>query len=142
MKTLTLTVSLLLIGSLSLASAATIDEQITAIVNASPQERVELINAFKTEVAAMNEQERAAAIAQLRSSMQTNGAMMQREAQTRTQTETKTHMQERLEQPQNGSTQTQMMQQHQAAGQAIHQNTPASTTGSTMGTHQGFHGGR
>lgn len=48
--------------------AASINEQIEAIKNASPAERVELMNRLKTEIAAMNEEDRANAINTLQQS--------------------------------------------------------------------------
>lgn len=46
--------------------AQTIDQKIAAIATAPAQERVALMNALKVEISQMNEQDRAAALAQLK----------------------------------------------------------------------------
>ncbi|MDP3119676.1 MAG: hypothetical protein Q8N01_04605 [Sulfuricurvum sp.] len=52
-----------------LYGADTINEQIQAIQKASVQERAELMNKLKIQIASMNEEERADAISSLRTSM-------------------------------------------------------------------------
>lgn len=52
-----------------LHGADTINEQIQAIQKASIQERAELMNKLKIQIASMNEEERADAISSLRTSM-------------------------------------------------------------------------
>lgn len=66
--------SLLFMSSLY---AVSIDEQIEAIKNAPPAERVELMNRLKTEIAAMNEEDRAKAINTLRQSRGGTGNRLQ-----------------------------------------------------------------
>ena len=95
MKAITLSATLMLLGSLTLAMAdVTVDEQITAIKNAPAQERVQLMNQFKERLATMNESEREAAIKQLRTQTQTQSRLQSGEGagegdqlQTRTQTQ-------------------------------------------------------
>ena len=78
MKTSKIVVALLLFSSLG---AASIDEQISAIINAPSEERVELVNQFKKTLATMSTEDRIDAINQMRSSMQA----------TNLQTQTKVH---------------------------------------------------
>jgi len=86
MKVLRLSAALLLLGSLtlSLADTPTVDEQISAIENATTvEERTDLVNEFKTTLSTLSVEDRAAAVEQLQSVMQDSGLMMQ--TQTRTQ---------------------------------------------------------
>ena len=84
MKTLGLAATLMLLGTLTLSMAdTTVDEQIAAIAAATPEERVALVNGFKETLSTMNNNERAAAIAQMRSSMSSTGEQMQTQTQTR-----------------------------------------------------------
>ena len=71
--------SLAVMGTLTLgfADANTpvptgIDAQITAIQTAKPEDRVTLMNQFKTELSNMNAEDRSAAIAQMQTQMQGN----------------------------------------------------------------------
>lgn len=57
--------------------ADTINDQIEAIKNAPPAERVEMMNRLKIEIAAMNEEERANAIDALQKSRGANGNKLQ-----------------------------------------------------------------
>ena len=116
MKTLGLVTTLMLLGTLTLGVAdVSVDEQIAAISNATPEERVALVNDFKETLATMNDDERAAAIAQMRSTMSSSGEQMQTQTQTRQrsrigqmeQSEGMQHMQQ-MNQKQTGS---QAMQQ-------------------------------
>ncbi len=67
MKIVTTAVAALLIGSFTAVSAnESIDAQIAKIQQAKAQERVQLMNEFKMQLADMNEQDRADAINQLR----------------------------------------------------------------------------
>lgn len=85
MKTLNITAAILLLGSLTLGAAATIDEQITAIQNATTQEeRVELVNEFKTTLSTLSKEERQEATAKLRESMQGSGAELKMQVRERT----------------------------------------------------------
>ena len=64
-------IGILLSGSFSqLLAEDSIDHQINAIQKASPQERVQLMNKFKMQLADMNEEERANAIIQMQERMQ------------------------------------------------------------------------
>ena len=122
MKKLTLSVAALaLLGTLTLgmaeetASANTsIDAKITAIENAkTPEQRVKLMNEFKTTVSTLSQEDRAAAVEQLRATMQANGE----------QTQTRTQLKERSRVAQMEETQNmqahQTMEQHRAASQAM-----------------------
>lgn len=106
----------MLLASLTFADTA-IDTQIDAIINATDTERPTLVNDFKTSVATLNDEERSAAIAQLRDAMQANNL------QTKTQTQTRTQTKARINQTQEAQNmeQAQRMQQHQAASQAMNQ---------------------
>lgn len=67
MKNFTLPLSLVLLGA-TLFGDESINEQIEAIKNAPPSERVELMNRLKTQIAAMNEKDRANALDTLQQS--------------------------------------------------------------------------
>ena len=73
MKTL-LWIPLLFISitCLSANDILSIDQQITAMQQATPQERVKLMNQFKQHLASMNAEERSKSITQLREKMQQN----------------------------------------------------------------------
>jgi len=107
--TLWIPLFLAVITTLSANEARSIDQQITAIQNASPQERVKLMNQFKQQLASMNAKERSKSISQLREKMHNDKAdeHMNSEAQ-RDQMQQSEHLQ-RMEQ---------MQQQH--AGQQVH----------------------
>jgi len=65
----------IVLGSFTVVVAnENVDTQIANIKGASAQERVQLMNEFKVKLAAMNAQERADAISQLRSQVQTSKA--------------------------------------------------------------------
>lgn len=73
MNTFTKTLCLsFLMGSAALCAneQISVDQQITAMQKATPQERVKLMNQFKQQLATMNAQERAKSISQLREKMQ------------------------------------------------------------------------
>jgi len=76
MKILTMTISLLLFNA-TLFGVESINEQIEAIKNASPTERVELMNRLKIQIAAMNEEERSNAINTLQQSRGGSGNRVQ-----------------------------------------------------------------
>ncbi|MDY0117426.1 MAG: hypothetical protein RBR59_07620 [Sulfurimonadaceae bacterium] len=122
MKTLKLSATLMLLGALSVGMAQTIDEQITAIQNASPEERVTLVNEFKTTLSTLSSEERAEAIAQLRASMPTDT--------TRTQTQTKTKERSRLNQMEQTESmkREQNMNQNQVPNQSMRQGTQSGDT--------------
>jgi hypothetical protein len=114
-------ITLALLGSLTLTLAdASIDVQITAIQNAPAQERVELMNQFKQQLATMNAEDRSAAI----SAMQTK--MQARQDENHAQRDmTRVRMQEHageMQMEQNGQmSQMQNMNQHQAGEQFMQQ---------------------
>jgi len=85
MKTLSISIATaLLLGSFTAVGADEgIDAQINAIQNAKGDQRRELMNAFKRQLAKMNEQERSEAIAQMRGQLQ---QMNQEQTQDRTRT--------------------------------------------------------
>ncbi|QOY51852.1 hypothetical protein [Candidatus Sulfurimonas baltica] len=106
MKTLSISATLLLLGTLTLGLSATVDEQIRAIEAATTtQDRVRLVNEFKTTLSTMSEQERAVAIDQFRSTMQADAEQVQ----TRTQTRERNRL--------NQMDETQVMQQNQIRNQ-------------------------
>ena len=124
MKTLTLSVvALSLLGTLTLGMAEdtastsiNVDAQISAIENAKTQEqRVALVNEFKTNISTLSKEDRTVAIEQLRSTMQANGERTQTHAQVRERTRVA-----QMEENENIQAQ-QQMNQHRAASQAMGQ---------------------
>ena len=121
MKAITLSVTaLMLLGTLTVGMAddISVDEQITAIQEAPAQERIKLMNQFKTHLATMNESEREEAITQLRTQTktQTQARLQEKSAEGEANTEatmakTRTMTQERSRV--NEMQQTQEMQQQQ-----------------------------
>jgi len=85
MKTLSISITTaLLLGSFtSVGANESIDAKISEIQNAKGDQRRELMNAFKRQLAQMNEKERSEAIAQMREQLQ---QMNQEQAQERTRT--------------------------------------------------------
>lgn len=74
MKTMRLSATLMLLGGLTLGMAeVSVDAQIAAIKGASVQERVRLMNEFKTTLSTLSQEEREAAIEKLRTSVGTDG---------------------------------------------------------------------
>jgi len=137
MKTSYIAATIILLGTLTSGTAATIDEQITAIQNATTQEeRVELVNEFKTTLSSLTIEERKEATAKLRKNMQGSGAEL------KMQMRDKTHIQSG---DQTGELmRNQKMNQNQAGTQGMRQSKMGSTTvgqGQTMGQGQG-HGAR
>ena len=121
MKTLNLTATLMLLGTLTLGTAATVDEQIAAIEAATTQEeRVTLVNEFKQTISALSAQERAEAITRLRANMNKDGEQLQTQTQTREMTRERSRINQ-MEQTQEMQ-RTQQMQQTQAGSQAMQQN--------------------
>lgn len=74
-----ITATLVLLGTLTLGLAvdATIDAQIAEIQSAPAQERVQLMNEFKQQLATMNQEQRQEAIAAMQAEMQAAGEMTQ-----------------------------------------------------------------
>lgn len=62
-----------LIIAITLDASQSLNDQIEAIKHANPQERVELMNALKMKIAAMNEEERSNALETLKRNMGGNG---------------------------------------------------------------------
>ena len=122
MKTMTLSAAtLMLLGTLTLGMAEdmttelTVDQQITAIKNAPAQERVKLMNQFKVRLSTMNEEQREAAITQLRTQTQTqtrteSGNGEGDQIQTRTMTQERSRLNE-MQQTQQMNQMQQMNQQ-------------------------------
>jgi hypothetical protein len=126
MKTSQLTATLLLLGTLTLGFAdAAIDAQIEAIKNATPEERPTLVNEFKTTVSSLNDEERAAAIAQLQATMQGEGLQTRTQTQTQAKTQTKTQLKENAQTQQMQQMKTmdgmQQMNQHRTGSQSMQQ---------------------
>ena len=69
MKFTKITLSVALLGAFTLGMASNIDAQITKIQNAPAQERVELMNEFKQQLANMNKEDRMQAISQMQEKM-------------------------------------------------------------------------
>lgn len=76
MKTVLIFLTLFVITTLHL-SAQDIDAQMESIRQASPQERVQLMNELKRQIAQMNQSDRSTAINNLRSSMQKKNMMQE-----------------------------------------------------------------
>jgi len=138
MKALQLTAALMLLGSLTLGMAdVTVDEQITAIQNATTdEERVELVNEFKETLSTLSDEERTAAIDELRTTMQADGEALQ----TQTQAQMQTQQRSRINQTDEAQLLegTQLMSEGQSAAKAM-QGTPPTEAAGAMG---GFKGGR
>ena len=117
MNILKLSATLMLLGTLTLGMAATIDEQIAAIGDATPEDRVVLVNEFKETLAALSAEERAEAIAQLRASMSEDGEQLQTQTRTRTRERSRVNQMEQTEDMQRA----QQMNQKQAGSQAMQQ---------------------
>ncbi len=69
MKSFKIGLSVVILLSTLLSGAESINDQIEAIHKVSPQERVELMNKLKLQLASMNEEERAKAIGMLQTKM-------------------------------------------------------------------------
>ena len=99
----------LLLASITFLSAndtITIDQQITAMQKATPQERVKLMNQFKQHLASMNAEERSKSITQLREKMQQQNTQ-------HTAKETRTNAQhDQMQQSQQLQQMEQMQQRH------------------------------
>jgi len=123
MKTLHLSATLMLLGTLTLGTAATIDEQIATIQTATPEERVTLVNEFKTTLSTLSIEERAAAVDKLRSSMQERGLQNQSQTQTKTRTQTQNRERDHSNQGQvdGEMLRNQKMNQNHAGSQAMGQ---------------------
>lgn len=117
MKTVKLSAVLLLLGSLnSLFAEVNVDAQIEALKSATPQERVRLMNEFKTTLSTLSQEEREAAIEQFRSSMDVENKQIQSRDRVRERVRAN-QMDEVKERQEN-----QRMNQNQAGSQFIQQN--------------------
>ncbi|MGL7298929.1 hypothetical protein, partial [Salmonella sp. NW910] len=146
MKLVNITLSVALLGLLSIASAedvvttdttvstapteetvstdtttdttVNIDAQIEAIQSAPEQDRVELMNEFKQRLMQMNQEERMAAIQEMQSKMQAEaGTETASMARDMTQTRAQDHVQEMQLQTNENMSQVQNMIQQQAGSQ-------------------------
>ncbi len=145
MKTLRLVATLALLGTLTLGMAEdvtaepaenlTVDEQITAIINATPEERVDLVNDFKVTLSTLSDEERAAAIDQLRSSIEPSADQVQMQAQTQTQTRQRSRINQ-MEQTESVQAVGSMVQQ-EVPGQVMQQGGGAPIDTSIIGGHRG-----
>jgi len=122
MKFVKITLSVALLGLLSIASAedttildttTTVDAQIEAIQTAPAQERVRLMNQFKLRLMEMNELERSEAIEKLQTRSQT-------QTMEQTRTRTREHTQEMQMQTNEEAIRTQTMTQQRAGSQLMH----------------------
>jgi hypothetical protein len=117
MKTLKLSAALILLGSLSsLFAEVDVDAQIEALKTATPQERVRLMNEFKTTLSTLSQEEREAAIEQFRSSMDVENKQIQSKERIRERVRVN-QMDEVRERQEN-----QRMNQNQVGSQFIQQN--------------------
>ena len=114
MKTLKLSVTLMLMGALAMAD--TVDEQIIKIQNAQAQERVQLMNQLKKDLSTLGEAHRILAMTKLRTKMK-NGNEHTQELQTQTRERVRLNQMQQTE----SMTRAQNMQQHQTASQAMQQ---------------------
>ena len=133
MITSRLIATLTLLGTLTLGMAeVTVDDQIAAIVGATPEERVALVNDFKETLATMNDDERAAAIAQMRSSVSSTGE----QTQTQTRQRSRIGQMEQTDEMQR----TQQMSQKRTGSQAMQQGNIGAGAGT--GTQNRFMGNK
>jgi len=155
MKFAKITLSVALLGALTLGMAedtatvetttsVSVDTQIAEIQAAPAQERVRLMNQFKQRLAAMNEEQRAEAIAQLQEKMQTRTQTQTRagdaatkpedatQAMTQTRTRTQEMIQDKQMQANEQMTQMQNMNQMQVGSQFNHMNTQGTVAPGSM----------
>jgi len=155
MKFAKITLSVALLGALTLGMAedtatvetttsVSVDTQIAEIQAAPAQERVRLMNQFKQRLAAMNEEQRAEAIAQLQEKIQTRTQTQTRagdaatkpedatQAMTQTRTRTQEMIQDKQMQANEQMTQMQNMNQMQVGSQFNHMNTQGTVAPGSM----------
>lgn len=131
MKTVKLSAALLLLGSLSsLFAEVDVDTQIEALKSATPQERVRLMNEFKTTLSTLSQEEREAAIEQFQSTMDAQNKQIQSRERIRERVRLN-QMDEVRERQEN-----QRMNQNQVGSQFIQQN--PSVTPDASGTPNRF----
>lgn len=142
MKILKLVATLLLLGILTVAMAETsVDEQISAIQNATPQERVKLVNAFKGTLSNLSKEQKTEAINQYKSSMRAGTANTQ-EIKTQTKTQTKQRNSVNQMQENQSMQRTQNMNQSQTKTQLMKQGGMGTGSGTTNGNKDNFQGKR
>ena len=134
MRTLRLSATLMLLGSLTLGMAElTVDEQISAITAATPQERVRLVNEFKTNLSTMSAKDRAAAMKKFRSKVGDNGEQLQ--IRDRDRDRSRIHQMDETQERQ----ENQKMNQNRTGSQYMQQNPDAaSNSGSDIGGPRKF----
>ncbi|MDT8337752.1 MAG: hypothetical protein RQ763_00995 [Sulfurimonas sp.] len=131
MKTLKLSVTLMLLGSLSfLLAEVDVDAQIEALKTATPQERVRLMNEFKTTLSTLSQEEREAAIEEFRSSMDAEDQQIQ--ARDRVRERVRVNQMDEVGERQ----EAQRMNQNQVGSQYIQEN--PSVTPDISGTPNKF----
>ena len=137
MKTLQLLATLALLGisTLAMAEDVTVDQQITAIINATPEERVHLVNDFKVKLSTLSDEQRAAAIAQLRGSIEPSAHQNHKQTQTHMQTRQRSRMHQ-MEQTESMHAVGSMMQQ-EVSKQVMQVGGGAPIDTSVIGTHRG-----
>jgi len=120
MNTFTKTLCLsFLMGSAALYAneQLSVDQQITAMQQATPKERVKLMNQFKQQLATMNAEERAKSISQLRAQMQHKAQHDTKEHQTKIHTEAQRDQMQQSEKMQR----MEQMQQRHGGDQYMHE---------------------
>jgi len=137
MKATKILLSLVMMGTLTLGFAAediTIDVQIQAIQDATPAERVQLMNQFKIQVSNMNAEDRSAAIAQMQAQMQNHGVSgeLSHEQMQGTGVRMQEHAAETQMEHSEEMNRMQNMNQQQAGSQLGHNNNRAGGS-NTMG---------
>lgn len=100
----------------SLLAEVDVDAQIEALKSATPQDRVRLMNEFKTTLSTLSQEERAEAIEQFRSSMEVQNQQIQARERVRERVRLN-QMDETMERQEN-----QRMNQNQIGSQFIQQN--------------------
>ncbi len=100
----------------SLLAEVDVDAQIEALKSATPQDRVRLMNEFKTTLSNLSQEERAEAIEQFRSSMEVQNQQIQARERVRERVRLN-QMDETMERQEN-----QRMNQNQIGSQFIQQN--------------------
>lgn len=117
MKKLILGAALLLSLTItSLLAEVDVDSQIEALKSATPQDRVRLMNEFKTTLSTLSQEERAEAIEQFRSSMEVENQQIQARERARERVRLN-QMDETMQRQEN-----QRMNQNQVGSQFLQQN--------------------
>lgn len=131
MKKSILSVAMLLSVTFSaLLAEVDVDSQVEALKMATPQERVRLMNEFKTTLSTLSQEERAEAIEQFRSSMEVENQQIQARDRVRERVRVN-QMDETMDRQEN-----QRMNQNQVGSQFIGQN--PSVTPDVSGTPNKF----